>query len=99
MCCAVWEAGSGRCLRTVALGEPVRLVEWTPVGGLTLVAAAAGRRLLLLNPGGHVGAHRAAHATDLLLAEPPPAHDVRSQSSTSPLSPLTPPFSPAATHL
>ncbi|XP_013161901.1 PREDICTED: ribosome biogenesis protein BOP1 homolog [Papilio xuthus] len=79
----IWEASSGRCLRTVELGEPVRLVEWTPVGGLTLVGAAAGRRLLLLNPGGHVGAHRAAQRTDLLLAEPPPAHDVRMDERTA----------------
>ncbi|XP_045536804.1 ribosome biogenesis protein BOP1 homolog [Papilio machaon] len=79
----IWEAGTGRCLRTIELGEPVRLVEWTPVGGLTLVGAAAGRRLLLLNPGGHVGAHRAAHRTDLLLAEPPPAHDVRMDERTA----------------
>ncbi|XP_068629720.1 ribosome biogenesis protein BOP1 homolog [Battus philenor] len=72
----VWEASTGRCLRTIELGEAVRQVQWTPSGGLSLVAAAAGRRLLLLNPGADVGAHRTARLTDDLLAEPPPARDL-----------------------
>ncbi|KAJ0176349.1 hypothetical protein K1T71_008523 [Dendrolimus kikuchii] len=72
----VWECSSGRCLRTVALGEPVSRVAWIPAAGLSLVACAAGARLLLLNPGAGVGAHRTADATDRLLQEPPPAHDV-----------------------
>ncbi|KPJ15719.1 Ribosome biogenesis protein BOP1-like [Papilio machaon] len=31
----IWEAGTGRCLRTIELGEPVRLVEWTPACPVT----------------------------------------------------------------
>lgn len=79
---AVWETQTGRCLRTLALGEAVARVAWTPAAGLSLVAAARGRRLLLLNPGAGVGAHRVAAATDRLLAEPPPAHDVLSECRT-----------------
>lgn len=74
---AVWETSSGRCLRTLRLAEGVARVAWSPAGGLSLVAAAAGARLLLLNPGAGVGAHRVAARTDALLHEPPPAHDVQ----------------------
>lgn len=72
----VWETATGRCLRTVQLDAPVTRVAWTPAAGLSLVAAAAGARLLLLNPGADVGAHRVAARTDRLLEEPPPQHDV-----------------------
>ncbi|XP_048483361.1 ribosome biogenesis protein BOP1 homolog [Plutella xylostella] len=71
----VWEASTGRCLRTIDLGEPVVKVEWTPAKGLSLIAAAVGNRLLLLNPGSDIGAHKVAAATDELLEEPPPQHD------------------------
>ncbi|CAH2089967.1 unnamed protein product [Euphydryas editha] len=79
----VWETQTGRCLRTAALGAAVARVAWTPAAGLSLVAAALGRRLLLLNPGADVGAHRVAAATDALLAEPPPQHDVLMDERTS----------------
>ncbi|XP_045500058.1 ribosome biogenesis protein BOP1 homolog [Colias croceus] len=76
----VWETSTGRCLRTLQLGgeggEGVSRALWTPSGGLSLVAAAVGARLLLLNPGAGVGAHRTAARTDLLLRDAPPAHDV-----------------------
>lgn len=54
-------------------------VAWTPAAGLSLVAAAAGHRLLLLNPGADIGAHKVAQLTDDLLEEPPPQHDVVSE--------------------
>ncbi|XP_046967865.1 ribosome biogenesis protein BOP1 homolog [Vanessa cardui] len=79
----VWETSSGRCLRTVRLGAGVARVAWTPALGLSLVAVALGRRLLLLNPGADIGAHRVAADTDALLAEPPPAHDVLMDERTS----------------
>ncbi|XP_064073157.1 ribosome biogenesis protein BOP1 homolog isoform X1 [Vanessa tameamea] len=79
----VWETSSGRCLRTVRLGAAVARVAWTPALGLSLVAVALGRRLLLLNPGADIGAHRVAADTDALLAEPPPAHDVLMDERTS----------------
>ncbi|GBP58967.1 Ribosome biogenesis protein BOP1 homolog [Eumeta japonica] len=72
----VWETSTGRCLRTIDLGTSVCRVAWTPSQGLSLIAAAAGSRLLLLNPGADIGAHRVAETTDKLLEEPPPSHDV-----------------------
>lgn len=96
-CPAVWETQTGRCLRTLALGEAVARVAWTPAAGLSLVAAARGRRLLLLNPGAGVGAHRAAAATDRLLAEPPPAHDVLSECRPPPGTRPAPARHPPAT--
>ncbi|XP_052742253.1 ribosome biogenesis protein BOP1 homolog isoform X2 [Bicyclus anynana] len=79
----VWETATGRCLRTVELGEPVRAAAWTPAAGLSLVAVALGRRLLLLNPGADVGAARVAARTDELLAEAPPAHDAAPDARTA----------------
>ncbi|CAB3227985.1 unnamed protein product [Arctia plantaginis] len=79
----VWESSTGRCLRTVRLAESVSRVAWIPTAGLSLVAAAAGARLLLLNPGADVGAHRVAQRTDDLLEEPPPKHDVQVDERTS----------------
>ncbi|CAH2041807.1 unnamed protein product, partial [Iphiclides podalirius] len=79
----VWETSSGRCLRTLELGEPVRRVAWTPAAGLSLVAAAVGQRLLLLNPGAAAGARRTAAATDALLADAPPASDERMDERTA----------------
>ncbi|CAK1542850.1 unnamed protein product [Leptosia nina] len=78
----VWETSTGRCLRTVSLGEPVTRALWTPVSGLSLLAAAVGPELLLLNPGAGIGAHRVAERTDRLLEEPPPAHDVQMDERT-----------------
>ncbi|XP_013192497.2 ribosome biogenesis protein BOP1 homolog [Amyelois transitella] len=75
----VWETSTGRCLRTIAVapalaGEAggVRCVQWAPVRALSVVGAAAGGRLLLLNPGADIGAHAVARRTDELLMEPPP---------------------------
>lgn len=76
---AVWETSSGRCLRSIACAEAVARVAWIPVAGLSLVAVAAGSRLLLLNPGADIGCHRVAAHTDALLEEAPPAHDVQSE--------------------
>lgn len=56
-------------------------VLWSPAPALWLVAAAAGSRLLLLNPGTRIGHHRRAARTDLLLDEPPPQHDVQREHS------------------
>ncbi|KAJ8719903.1 hypothetical protein PYW07_011946 [Mythimna separata] len=79
----VWETSTGRCLRSIALDGPVSRVAWIPTPGLSLVAAAAGARLLLLNPGADIGAHRVAARTDELLEEPPPQHDVQVDSRTA----------------
>lgn len=79
----IWETSTGRCLRTIELGEPVSRVLWSPAPALWLVAAAAGSRLLLLNPGTRIGHHRRAARTDLLLDEPPPQHDVQPDERTA----------------
>ncbi|CAG9582900.1 unnamed protein product [Danaus chrysippus] len=79
----VWESSTGRCVRTVSLGAPVTRVSWSPSSSLCLVSAAAGPRALLLNVQAGAGAHRAARATDRLLAEAPPQHDTRSESPAS----------------
>lgn len=84
-CVAVWETSSGRCLRSIACASPVVRVAWIPVAGLSLVAVAAGHRLLLINPGADIGCHRVAARTDQLLEEPPPKHDVQSESCPYPL--------------
>lgn len=78
----VWETSSGRCLRTIPCLAPVAVVAWIPVAGLSLVAVACGNRLLLLNPGSEIGCHRVAEATDGLLEEAPPTHDVQSECFT-----------------
>ncbi|XP_032518028.2 ribosome biogenesis protein BOP1 homolog [Danaus plexippus] len=79
----VWESSTGRCVRTVSLGAAVTRVSWSPAAALCLVAAAAGPRALLLNVQAGAGAHRAARATDRLLAEAPPQHDTRMDERTS----------------
>ncbi|KOB76137.1 Uncharacterized protein OBRU01_06296 [Operophtera brumata] len=78
----VWETSTGRCLRSIVCAEPVVRVAWIPVAGLSLVAVASGRRLLLLNPGADIGCHRVAARTDQLLEEPPPKHDVQMDERT-----------------
>ncbi|XP_045774193.1 ribosome biogenesis protein BOP1 homolog isoform X1 [Maniola jurtina] len=79
----VWETSTGRCLRTVELGEAVTAAAWTPVAGLSLVAVALGRRLLLLNPGADIGAARVARRTDELLQDEPSQHDATMDERTS----------------
>ncbi|XP_039757078.1 ribosome biogenesis protein BOP1 homolog [Pararge aegeria] len=79
----VWETSSGRCLRTLALGEAVRAAAWAPAPGLSLLAVALGRRLLLLSPGADVGAARVAQTTDDLLRDEPPAHDTAMDERTA----------------
>ncbi|XP_041981101.1 ribosome biogenesis protein BOP1 homolog [Aricia agestis] len=79
----VWETSTGRCLRTLEVGGAVAGVAWTPARGLSLLAAAVGPRLLLLNPGERIGAHRVAARTDELLREPPPQRDVTMDERTA----------------
>jgi len=52
----VWEAGSGRCVRRFVLSggdvasEPVKCVAWCPNAELNLIAAAVGKKVILINP-------------------------------------------------
>lgn len=65
----VWEVSTGRCLRTINVGGVVRSVCWCPNQALSIVAVAADRKLLLINPG--VGDSLVIAKTDLLLKEEP----------------------------
>jgi ribosome biogenesis protein ERB1 len=65
----VWEIATGRCLCTIPVGGVVRSVSWCPNQALALIAVAADRKVLLVNPG--VGDHLVCSKTDSLLDEPP----------------------------
>lgn len=56
-------------MKTVVVGGTVRCVAWCPNPALSLVAVAADRKCLLINPG--VGDHLVVEKTDSVLAEPP----------------------------
>jgi ribosome biogenesis protein ERB1 len=66
---SVWEIATGRCVRTIPVGGVVRSVSWCPNQALSLIAVAADRKVLLVNPG--VGDHLICSKTDSLLDEPP----------------------------
>lgn len=63
----VWEVSSGRCMRTINVGGVVRSIGWCPNKALSLVAVAADRKLLLINPG--VGDILVVKKTDSLLRD------------------------------
>ena len=65
----VWEISTGRCVRTIPVGGIVRSVSWCPNQALSLIAVAADRKVLLVNPG--VGDHLVCSKTDSLLDEAP----------------------------
>ncbi|XP_021925490.1 ribosome biogenesis protein BOP1 homolog isoform X1 [Zootermopsis nevadensis] len=65
----VWEISTGRCVRTIPVGGIVRSVSWCPNQALSLIAVAADRKVLLVNPG--VGDHLICSKTDSLLDEAP----------------------------
>jgi hypothetical protein len=66
---SVWEISTGRCVRTIPVGGVVRSVSWCPNQALSLIAVAADRKVLLVNPG--VGDHLVCSKTDSLLDEAP----------------------------
>nr|CAD7403231.1 unnamed protein product [Timema cristinae] len=66
----VWEVSTARCVRTIPAGGVVRCVSWCPNQALCLIAVAADRKVLLINPG--VGDHLTVSKTDTLLKEAPP---------------------------
>lgn len=65
----IWEVSTGRCVRTIPAGGIVRSVSWCPNQSLSLIAIAADRKVLLVNPG--VGDHMVVNKTDNLLQDPP----------------------------
>ncbi len=64
---SVWEIRTGRCISTVSVGGIVRCMDWCPNKALSLVAVAADRKLLLINPG--VGDILVVKKTDSLLKD------------------------------
>ncbi|XP_049788021.1 ribosome biogenesis protein BOP1 homolog [Schistocerca cancellata] len=65
----IWEVSTGRCVRTIPAGGIVRSVSWCPNQSLSLIAIAADKKVLLVNPG--VGDHMIVNKTDNLLQDPP----------------------------
>ncbi|XP_059487702.1 ribosome biogenesis protein BOP1 homolog [Neocloeon triangulifer] len=65
----VWEVSTGRCLKIIAAGAEVTSVSWNPSSHLSLLAIAAGKRLLLCSS--MVGDAEKLASTDELLSVPP----------------------------
>ncbi|XP_067002405.2 ribosome biogenesis protein BOP1 homolog [Anabrus simplex] len=65
----IWEVSTGRCMKTISAGGVVRSVSWCPNQALSLLAIAADRKLLLVNPG--LVDHLVVKKTDSLLEDPP----------------------------
>lgn len=65
----VWEIATGRCIRTIETDDVVRCVAWCPNIKLSIIAAASGNCLLLINP--KVGDKLLIKKTDDLMAEVP----------------------------
>lgn len=65
----IWEVQTGRCLRTVRMGDVVRSVEWNPNKNLGLVAVACGQKVILINP--LVGDSLVGTKTDDVLKQEP----------------------------
>lgn len=56
---------TGRCLKTVPCGGVIRSVVWCPNQAISLIAVAADKKVLLINPG--VGDDLISNKTDQLL--------------------------------
>lgn len=61
----VWEVSTGRCVKTVPCGGVIRSVAWCPNQAVSLIAVAADKKVLLINPG--VGDRLITSKTDDLL--------------------------------
>ncbi|CAG5099821.1 Similar to GH22027: Ribosome biogenesis protein BOP1 homolog (Drosophila grimshawi) [Cotesia congregata] len=61
----IWEVATGRCVKTVPCGDTIRSVAWCPNEAISLIAVAAGQKVLLINPG--VGDHLVTSKTDKLM--------------------------------
>ncbi|KAG5321082.1 BOP1 protein, partial [Pseudoatta argentina] len=61
----IWEVSTGRCLKTVSCGGVIRSVVWRPNQAMSLIAVAADKKVLLINPG--VGDNLITNKTDQLL--------------------------------
>ncbi|KAK1117740.1 hypothetical protein K0M31_015681 [Melipona bicolor] len=61
----IWEIATGRCIKTIPCGGIIRSVAWCPNQSLSLIAVAAEKKVLLINPG--VGDHLITDKTNHLL--------------------------------
>ncbi|XP_070166286.1 ribosome biogenesis protein BOP1 homolog [Polyergus mexicanus] len=61
----IWEVNTGRCLKTVPCGGVIRSVAWCPNQAISLIAVAADKKVLLINPG--IGDDLISSKTDQLL--------------------------------
>ncbi|XP_014486173.1 PREDICTED: ribosome biogenesis protein BOP1 homolog [Dinoponera quadriceps] len=61
----IWEVSTGRCVKTVPCGGVIRSVAWCPNQAVSLIAVAADKKVLLINPG--VGDRLITGKTDELL--------------------------------
>ncbi|CAL7948898.1 unnamed protein product [Xylocopa violacea] len=61
----IWEVATGRCVKSVPCGGIIRSVAWCPNQSLSLIAVAADKKVLLINPG--VGDHLITNKTNQLL--------------------------------
>ncbi|XP_034943857.1 ribosome biogenesis protein BOP1 homolog [Chelonus insularis] len=61
----IWEVATGRCVKSIPCGGIVRSIAWSPSESVSLIAVAADRKILLINPG--VGDHLVTSKTDKLL--------------------------------
>lgn len=73
----IWEINTGRCLRTVEIGEPIQRVAFCPNVALSLIAVVSGRMLYLINS--RVGDILNVTRTDEALSEAPPQDDLVSE--------------------
>nr|MBE5724357.1 putative ribosome biogenesis protein BOP1-like protein [Cucujiformia] len=63
----IWEVNTGRCKKTIKLDDVVRSVDWCPNPALSLILAASGKKVFLINP--HVGDRLVCSKTDSVLHE------------------------------
>lgn len=62
---SVWEIATGRCVKSIPCGGIIRSVAWGPNEEVSLIAVAAEKKVLLINPG--VGDNRITNSTDKLM--------------------------------
>ncbi|XP_037090870.1 ribosome biogenesis protein bop1-like isoform X2 [Pollicipes pollicipes] len=74
----IWEVATGRCLKTIEFKDAVTAVAWNPNPKLSVVAAAAGKRIYMVNHG--VGDRAAAANTDGVFRTPPERDDTTIKS-------------------
>ncbi|KAG1701354.1 Ribosome biogenesis protein bop1-B [Nymphon striatum] len=65
----IWEVSTGRCLKVIRLGSPVKCVSWCPNPNACVIAATLGKNILIINGG--IGDKLVASNTDAVLSADP----------------------------